>query len=325
MMKLFLLDAVRIFRKGSGAAVKPTIMRIFLLLLSVFLIVVPDGATEARPPYAPCPGYNSLLSVGKQARVVPGTSVRIRQNPTTSAAELNNVPENSIVMVLAGNECGDNFTWWKVRYRSTIGWMAEGQGDTHWLDRNLTTAVPPGTPVSGVSGTAPQTAQFNGDLTCLSFAQGTSIVYGGSTPVSGSRVDYSLDNILPPLICTANTSDALAIAPDGTAVTPEITARLQDGSVYSIGLPKWAYIIPGVWTLRGGGVALEINVQPTANPFMRIRAVQPPVADNGAVPTVPPIMIAPLPETNLQQTAPEGQIASAELSDYFIAVMPSDE
>jgi hypothetical protein len=233
------------------------------------------------------------------------------------------VPENSIVMILGGSQCGDDYTWWKARYRSTIGWMAEGQNDVHWLDTNLTTAAPPSTPVNSASGTAPQLTQASYDV-CLSFDPSTSIIYGESTMQSGNRVDYSIDNPSPPLICATSTADAVALAPDGTVVTPAVIDKLDMGIVFSISLPEWAYTVPGVWTLSAGGVSLQINVQATARPFLDVSVVQAPASESGVIFTTPAILAAPLPIAT-QAVVPTGRIPAGELSNYLQAVMPSAE
>ncbi|PJF32074.1 MAG: hypothetical protein CUN51_00145 [Candidatus Thermofonsia Clade 1 bacterium] len=45
--------------------------------------------------------------------------------------------EGDTFRVVGGPQCGNRLTWWQVRYlkNNFLGWLAEGEGNTYWLDR----------------------------------------------------------------------------------------------------------------------------------------------------------------------------------------------
>jgi hypothetical protein len=88
-------------------------------------------------PSSPAP----RLNIGDIGYVIPAYGAsNLNKYPRTSG---NNNVVVAIIQagetfdVIGGPECGDGFTWWQARYHrnSFVGWLAEGQGDTYWLDR----------------------------------------------------------------------------------------------------------------------------------------------------------------------------------------------
>lgn len=94
-------------------------------------------------PYAPAP----RLTVGGQGRVTPGLPNTIRSQPNTSGARIGQIPGSSTFSVLSGPVCGSNLNWWQVNYNGVIGWTAEGQYSTYWVEpvsvSTCTIALPP--------------------------------------------------------------------------------------------------------------------------------------------------------------------------------------
>lgn len=83
-----------------------------------------------------CDGFQtSRLAVGERGQVIAATSANnLRAEPSTSSEVLTQIPVSGLFTVLAGPRCGENSAWWQVDYNGTIGWTAEGQGDTYWLE-----------------------------------------------------------------------------------------------------------------------------------------------------------------------------------------------
>jgi hypothetical protein len=84
---------------------------------------------------AACPGFVvSRLVVGERGRVLPVGSNNVRGEPGASAGRVGVIPVGGEFAVLAGPECADGYAWWQVDYEGVIGWTAEGEGETYWLE-----------------------------------------------------------------------------------------------------------------------------------------------------------------------------------------------
>lgn len=83
-----------------------------------------------------CPGFlPSRLAVGGRGRVIPGTSPnRIRRDPATTSPIVGQIPAGGVFSVNSGPACAESKAWWLVNYRNIIGWTAEGEGATYWLE-----------------------------------------------------------------------------------------------------------------------------------------------------------------------------------------------
>lgn len=86
-------------------------------------------------PDATCPGAPvTRLSVGGTGRVTPGEPNNFRAEPSTGAALIGKIPGGAWFTVIAGPVCADGLTYWQVDYEGTIGWTAEGRGNSYWLE-----------------------------------------------------------------------------------------------------------------------------------------------------------------------------------------------
>jgi hypothetical protein len=64
----------------------------------------------------------------------PNLPNRIRTQPTYNSASIGLIPAGGWFNILSGPYCGENTAWWQVAYGDVIGWTAEGQGNTYWLE-----------------------------------------------------------------------------------------------------------------------------------------------------------------------------------------------
>jgi hypothetical protein len=115
-----------------------------------FLLEAPELGAEAvlgqfqpvpPPPPQPtataivCTGFlPSRLTSGIQARVTPELSNNLREQPTTSGTLVGVIPAGDMFTVLTGPMCAEGIAWWQVDYEGIIGWTAEGQGSTYYLE-----------------------------------------------------------------------------------------------------------------------------------------------------------------------------------------------
>jgi hypothetical protein len=134
----------------DGAASGFTISEITTIAPTFFVLETPELGADAvlglfemltPPPPQPtatstvCQGFlPSRLTVGTQARVTPGSSNNLREQPTTGGTLVAVIPAGGEFTVLTGPLCAEGIAWWQVDYEGIIGWTAEGQGSTYYLE-----------------------------------------------------------------------------------------------------------------------------------------------------------------------------------------------
>ena len=112
-----------------------------LILVNPHIIVGLQTASAVPPPPNPGPGLTQCagapvprLHAGGQGRVLPGVTIRIRATPGTSATIYAQMPPGTVFSVVAGPNCGDNYTWWQINYNGIVGWIAEGTGADYYVE-----------------------------------------------------------------------------------------------------------------------------------------------------------------------------------------------
>lgn len=84
-----------------------------------------------------CPGFvASRLWVGSLGAVTfdPPYPNRLRTSYSFSAVTIGLIPVGGVFTVLQGPVCSEGTAWWYVNYNGVVGWTAEGQGTTYWLE-----------------------------------------------------------------------------------------------------------------------------------------------------------------------------------------------
>lgn len=102
------------------------IRKVMFLVLCCLLMFTAAAFTAAQAES--CPGaLPSQLVVGEQAIVTPGSANNLRAEPTTSGERIGQITAGTVVNVLDGPVCADNFTWWQVETLdgSLTGWTVE--------------------------------------------------------------------------------------------------------------------------------------------------------------------------------------------------------
>lgn len=95
------------------------------------------GATTWRdgaPTYDCAAMPPTRLTVGAQARVIPGTSPNNMRATFPSGDVLTQLPPGDVFTVTAGPVCMAGYHWWQVDYQGTIGWTAEGGSGKYWIE-----------------------------------------------------------------------------------------------------------------------------------------------------------------------------------------------
>lgn len=120
-----------------------------VILCSTNAAPTPNPSVNCPPPgdaaYLP-----PRLTIGQQARVTEGGIPNLlRDGPGQSGKLLGEIPSGGVFNVLDGPRCStlDKIIWWQVNYNGTVGWTAEGQTGSYWLEPlsppNAAATLPP--------------------------------------------------------------------------------------------------------------------------------------------------------------------------------------
>lgn len=84
-----------------------------------------------------CPGFvASRLLPGGYGAVTsyPPYPNTLRGSYSFSGSRIGQIPVGGVFTVLQGPVCAEGTAWWLVNYAGVVGWTAEGQGSTYWLE-----------------------------------------------------------------------------------------------------------------------------------------------------------------------------------------------
>jgi hypothetical protein len=101
-------------------------------------VVSTDPEITTTPAASPTPQFvcaspSTRLTVGGKGQVMPPKSNRMRQEPGGEA--IGKIAVGDSFTVLDGPQCTpDGTVWWKVDYKGTVGWTAEGDGKEFWVE-----------------------------------------------------------------------------------------------------------------------------------------------------------------------------------------------
>lgn len=186
------------------------------------VILCGTNAAPTSVPGANCPPPDDAaylpprLSIGQQARVTEGgTPNLLRDGPGQSGKLLGQIPPGGVFTVQDGPRCStlNKLIWWQVNYNGTVGWTAEGQAGSYWLEpltpQNVTATLPPTVIPSGriTAENAPRLGQISslggqtgpaafspdGKLAVMGLANGSLTIFNAQT---GAQV-AALNNIHP--------------------------------------------------------------------------------------------------------------------------------
>lgn len=110
----------------------------FLLCVSLSSVLTIYAQEDPNCPGAPLP----RLTVGAQARVLPGDANNVRDLPSRAGALVGSIPGGEAFSVLDGPACADGFNWWQVEYGDLFGWTVEGSGTEYWIEPYEAAAEP---------------------------------------------------------------------------------------------------------------------------------------------------------------------------------------
>ena len=87
-----------------------------------------------------CPGAPVIrLIIQERGRVMNDDerTLNLREGPGTSFKVVVAIDPNELFFVLDGPECDGEYAWFRVQYRSQVGWIAEGDKDAYYVEPYL--------------------------------------------------------------------------------------------------------------------------------------------------------------------------------------------
>jgi uncharacterized protein YraI len=91
-----------------------------------------------EPVNSACPGAPvSRVKTGMKVRVAfsNGVAIRVRSGPGISANKIKTIPEGTVMSIVDGPVCKDNFEWWNAKFDDgTVGWVAEGEPGNYFIE-----------------------------------------------------------------------------------------------------------------------------------------------------------------------------------------------
>jgi hypothetical protein len=245
----------------------------FALLLFVFsaAFIVPASAQNVTAGV--CSGYQSVISSGIQAKVSPGASNRIRESAGLDAERIGEMPPGSVMAVLSGPVCADDYTWWMIRFSTIVGWTAEGQDTTHWIRPSTAESHAPKQPPGSLGGTSVSVLYSFG--LCVSsdaFALNDAFATGTENSLSRTTTFVLGEDELKvePGVCAPVEllNDITVVSPFGVEMAADVETFDNLGYLRAT-LPDIAYTIPGTWSLRVRGYWQHLEIRAPSGPFMQ--------------------------------------------------------
>ena len=178
------------------------------------LVIVAFLALGPAIGHAPPAAASDHLVLGGAAIVADelGESVRLREEPSLDSAVVANVPNGSLLEVLAGPVQGDGHAWYRVAYDGETGYMAGeflapydgsgGQaGDTAVVVDRVNLRTGPGTGYAVIAPLAigeavTLTGSSEGGFYPVDWGGTDGWVYGAFLTLGGASADYALSEVV---------------------------------------------------------------------------------------------------------------------------------
>jgi hypothetical protein len=61
-------------------------------------------------------------------------SLRSLPGRSSTSVVIGEIPGGGVFNIISGPQCADGYYWWQVNYNGVIGWTAEGQDSTYWIE-----------------------------------------------------------------------------------------------------------------------------------------------------------------------------------------------
>lgn len=103
-------------------------------LISSLPVVTQRGSIDNPTGNTCTQNLPSRLTVGSQARVLPGIPNNVRSTYSTTGALVGTLPGGTVFSVTSGPQCAEGILWWQIYAGGIVGWTGELQGASYWLE-----------------------------------------------------------------------------------------------------------------------------------------------------------------------------------------------
>lgn len=103
-------------------------------LINSLPIVTQRGSIDSGTGNSCTQSLSSRLSVGIQARVLPGVPNNVRATYSTIGALVGTLPGGTVFSVTGGPQCAEGILWWQIYSGGIVGWTGELQGTSYWIE-----------------------------------------------------------------------------------------------------------------------------------------------------------------------------------------------
>lgn len=100
----------------------------------------PTPLLSPTPTAPPCPSAPpARLTVGQPGRVLDldPNPINMRSGAGRASPRILQVPAGAIFQVRSGPVCADGYYWYEVDYNGTVGWIAEGDSTSYFVEPHL--------------------------------------------------------------------------------------------------------------------------------------------------------------------------------------------
>ncbi|MBL8163804.1 MAG: SH3 domain-containing protein [Anaerolineae bacterium] len=103
-------------------------------LINSLPIVTQRGSIDSGTANSCTQTLPSRVSVGSQARVLPGVPNNVRSTYSTTGALVGTLPGETVFSVTGGPQCAEGILWWQIYSGGMVGWTGELQGASYWIE-----------------------------------------------------------------------------------------------------------------------------------------------------------------------------------------------
>lgn len=104
------------------------------ILINSLPIITQRGGIDSGTGNTCTQNLPSRLSVGSQARVLPGTPNNVRSTYSTTGALVGTLPGGTVFSITGGPQCAEGILWWQIYVSGIVGWTGELQGTSYWVE-----------------------------------------------------------------------------------------------------------------------------------------------------------------------------------------------